>query len=85
MEQRIRRSFDYAFEPPLAQHAGGVPKLDFHRSASSRLRCSERGWCRCACSTGLDVLGFRFGNVAYCTDTNGIPEETWRRWRAWTC
>jgi phosphoribosyl 1,2-cyclic phosphate phosphodiesterase len=23
------------------------------------------------------VLGFRFGRVAYCTDTNGIPEESW--------
>ena len=22
------------------------------------------------------VLGFRFGNVAYCTDTNGIPPES---------
>jgi phosphoribosyl 1,2-cyclic phosphate phosphodiesterase len=25
----------------------------------------------------FDVLGFRVGNVAYCTDTNGIPDETW--------
>jgi phosphoribosyl 1,2-cyclic phosphate phosphodiesterase len=25
----------------------------------------------------FDVLGFRFGNVAYCTDTNFIPDETW--------
>lgn len=25
----------------------------------------------------FDVLGFRFGNVAYCTDTNLIPDETW--------
>ena len=23
------------------------------------------------------VLGFRFGNIAYCTDTNGIPPESW--------
>jgi phosphoribosyl 1,2-cyclic phosphate phosphodiesterase len=23
------------------------------------------------------VLGFRFGNVAYCTDTNEIPAESW--------
>ncbi|MEM9657581.1 MAG: MBL fold metallo-hydrolase, partial [Planctomycetota bacterium] len=22
------------------------------------------------------VLGFRFGNVAYCTDTNGVPPES---------
>jgi len=25
------------------------------------------------------VLGFRIGNVAYCTDTNEIPEESWSR------
>ena len=24
----------------------------------------------------VPVLGFRFGNVAYCTDTNGIPPES---------
>jgi phosphoribosyl 1,2-cyclic phosphate phosphodiesterase len=24
-------------------------------------------------------LGFRFGNVAYCTDTNGIPPESMSR------
>ena len=23
------------------------------------------------------MLGFRFGNVAYCTDTNGIPDASW--------
>ena len=23
------------------------------------------------------VLGFRFGNIAYCTDTNGISPEGW--------
>jgi phosphoribosyl 1,2-cyclic phosphate phosphodiesterase len=23
------------------------------------------------------VLGFRFGNVAYCTDTNHIPVDSW--------
>ena len=25
----------------------------------------------------FDVLGFRFGNVAYCTDVNKIPPESW--------
>ncbi len=24
----------------------------------------------------FQVLGFRFGNIAYCTDTNGIPPES---------
>ena len=25
----------------------------------------------------FSVLGFRIGNVAYCTDTNEIPKESW--------
>ena len=25
----------------------------------------------------FQVLGFRIGNVAYCTDTNAIPPESW--------
>jgi phosphoribosyl 1,2-cyclic phosphate phosphodiesterase len=25
----------------------------------------------------LSVLGFRFGNIAYCTDTNSIPDGSW--------
>ena len=25
----------------------------------------------------FDVLGFRFGDLAYCTDTNEIPDDTW--------
>lgn len=25
---------------------------------------------------GLEVLGFRIGNIAYCTDTNNIPDST---------
>jgi phosphoribosyl 1,2-cyclic phosphate phosphodiesterase len=25
----------------------------------------------------LEILGFRIGNVAYCTDTNEIPDATW--------
>jgi phosphoribosyl 1,2-cyclic phosphate phosphodiesterase len=29
----------------------------------------------------FQVLGFRVGNVAYCTDTNHIPDESWRHLR----
>lgn len=79
VEDRIRKSFDYAFSPEAADyHPGGVPQLEFRRIGLTpfallgvdvtpfRLRHGR-----------FDVLGFRFGNVAYCTDTNGIPEESW--------
>src|SRR5688500_10937864 len=31
VENRIRKSFDYAFKPPVEQHAGAVPQLVFRR------------------------------------------------------
>jgi len=78
VEQRIRRSFDYAFSDVQHTHAGAAPQLAFHpiglapfdvlgaRIIPLRLKHGPR----------FDVLGFRFGNVAYCTDTNGIPPES---------
>lgn len=81
VETRIRKSYDYAFDPPDDMHTGGVPKLVVHRIGLEpfevlgmrivpvRLQHGPR--CR--------VLGFRFGNVAYCTDTNGIPKASMRQ------
>lgn len=79
VERRIRKSFDYAFETDLdAVHPGAVPQLSLMRITTAafdllgarvvpiRLRHGQS-----------DVLGFRFGNVAYCTDTNAIPNESW--------
>lgn len=77
VELRIRRAFDYAFEP-VPVPGGGVPKIAFERISTApfdllgvrviplRLRHGT-----------FDVLGFRFGDLAYCTDTNLIPDETW--------
>jgi phosphoribosyl 1,2-cyclic phosphate phosphodiesterase len=79
VEQRIRESFSYAFIDREQTHLGAVPQLVFHRIGAEpffllgawivpiRLKHGPR----------FDVLGFRVGNVAYCTDTNGIPPESW--------
>lgn len=79
VEARIRKSFDYAFGPTAeGVHAGGVPLVEFHRIDTQPfdvlgarvvpIRLGHGGgW----------VLGFRIGNVAYCTDTNHIPPESW--------
>ena len=29
----------------------------------------------------FNVFGFRFGDVAYCTDVSEIPEASWRCWK----
>ena len=79
VEQRIRTSFDYAFVDVKHTHQGAIPQLDFRcitttpfealgaRVQPIRLKHGPR----------FDVLGFRVGNVAYCTDTNQIPAESW--------
>jgi phosphoribosyl 1,2-cyclic phosphate phosphodiesterase len=77
VEIRIRKAFDYAFAPaPPA--GGGVPKLTFERIGTTPFELLGATVVPLRLRHGpLDVLGFRFGNVAYCTDTSGIPDETW--------
>ncbi len=79
VEQAIRRVFSYAFTDKEQTHVGAVPQLSFSRISTDpffvlgqritpiRLKHGPR----------FDVLGFRIGNVAYCTDTNEIPKESW--------
>ena len=79
VEKRIRKAFDYAFQPmPLP--GGGVPKLEFKRIGTEPFDLLGCGVTPLRLRHGVfDVLGFRFGDVAYCTDTNFIPEETFER------
>jgi phosphoribosyl 1,2-cyclic phosphate phosphodiesterase len=81
VEARIRKSYDYAFQPARELHRGAVPQLAFRsiglepfevlgaRVTPIRLKHGKR----------FDVLGFRIGNVAYCTDANAIPQESMER------
>jgi len=79
-EESIRRVFHYAFQERLASLPPGyLPKIQFERLAPGvafevlgqtilpiRL---EHGRMR--------VLGFRVGDLAYCTDVCRIPEASW--------
>jgi phosphoribosyl 1,2-cyclic phosphate phosphodiesterase len=79
-EDSIRTVFHYAFNEHAARiPGGGVPQLRFERIAPGvpfdllgervlpiRL---EHGRFR--------VLGFRIGDLAYCTDVARIPDESW--------
>lgn len=77
VEKRIRRAFDYAFEAAPVP-GGGVPKLTFERITTAPFTLLGAHVTPLRLRHGVfDVLGFRFGNVAYCTDTNLIPDETW--------
>lgn len=79
VEKRVRRAFDYAFEPVPAP-GGGVPKIEFHRISTEPFDLLGARVVPLRLVHGsFDVLGFRFGNVAYCTDTSAIPEETFAK------
>jgi phosphoribosyl 1,2-cyclic phosphate phosphodiesterase len=81
VEERIRKSYDYAFVSAAGLHSGAVPQLVFRRIGLEpfdvlgarvtpiRLKHGKR----------FNVLGFRIGNVAYCTDVNAIPPESMDR------
>ena len=80
VEEMIRRVFHYAFEPiARSVPTGGIPQLRFERIQPGEpftvlgqrimpIRL-EHGRFR--------VLGFRIGDLAYCTDVNRIPDESW--------
>lgn len=81
VEERIRRIFDYAFDSSQPTHLGAAPLLEFHRLDEQPLHLlgAEVIPLRLEHGPRFRVLGFRIGNVAYCTDTNYIPPETLAR------
>ena len=79
VEARIRKSFDYAFAEDNHGYAGGVPQITFQPNYDRTIfRCLGQQFFPIRLMHGkFRVLGFRFGNIAYCTDTNGIDPESW--------
>jgi phosphoribosyl 1,2-cyclic phosphate phosphodiesterase len=57
---------------------GGVPKIEFQRITTDPFTLLGARVVPLRLRHGVfDVLGFRFGDLAYCTDTNEIPDATW--------
>ncbi len=81
VEARIRRVYDYAFDPSTrAYPAGGVPRLTFRRLSDEPFDVLGARVVPIPLRHGrYNVLGYRFGRLAYCTDTNGIPPESGQR------
>ena len=78
VEARIRKSFDYAFVEEARTYGGGVPQIAFTRITTEPFEILGARVMPIRLAHGrFSVLGFRFGNVAYCTDTNDIPPESW--------
>jgi phosphoribosyl 1,2-cyclic phosphate phosphodiesterase len=81
VETRIRKSFDYAFTDAADLHPGAVPQLAFRRIGleSCEVLGARITPVRLKHGKRFDVLGFRIGNVAYCTDTNAIDPDGMER------
>lgn len=80
VEARIRRSFDYAFHDYPETHQGSRPRLVFERIVEAPFELLGARIIPIPLRHGprTEVLGFRVGGVAYCTDTNHIPEPSMR-------
>jgi phosphoribosyl 1,2-cyclic phosphate phosphodiesterase len=78
VERRIRKSFDYAFQSAKRLHTGAIPQLIMRTIDLEPFQVLGATVIPVRLHHGptVPVLGFRFGNVAYCTDVNAIPPES---------
>ncbi len=78
VENRIRTSYDYAFSDREPTHPGATPQLQIEPIDHRPFEVLGVRVTPIPMKHGphFDVLGFRIGNFAYCTDTNEIPESS---------
>lgn len=78
VEKRLRHSFDYAFSDREQTHVGAIPQLVFRQISTDPFEVlgARIQPIRLLHGPRFQVLGFRVGNVAYCTDTNHVPEDS---------
>lgn len=81
VERKLRSAFDYAFTDAQQTHAGAIPRLEIHRIDTAPFQTLGTEIIPIPLKHGprFEVLGFRVGNVAYCTDCNEIPESSFER------
>lgn len=77
VEESLRMEYSYAF---AEKKYPGAPEWNVHNIDENPFKI---GNCNIIPIRGkhykLPVLGFRFGNIAYCTDMNYIPEEEYEK------
>lgn len=80
VERKIRQTFSYAFSHDVENlPAGFLPKLTFRNIDEAPFTVLGEEVLPIALEHAhFNVLGFRFGDVAYCTDVSKVPKESWR-------
>src|SRR5262249_16007232 len=80
VERKIREAFSYAFVRESEQlPLGYLPKLQCHRITEDPFFVlGHRVVPIPLIHAHFNVFGFRIDDVAYCTDVNKIPDESWR-------
>lgn len=76
--KRLKQAFSYAFAERISTHAGSAPAVDMHQIDTDPIELLGSNIIPIPLKHGphFDVLGFRVGNVSYCTDVNSIPESS---------
>ena len=79
VETVIRNTFSYAFtEHARTLPPGVLPKLEFRRITTEPFQVLGQTITPIPLKHyRFNVLGFRIGDVAYCTDVNVIPDTSW--------
>jgi len=73
----IRRVFGYMFDDYARRiPSGGIPSLDLREVPDRFELCGETVRPIPLRHGGFGVLGYRFGDMAYCTDCNEIPASS---------
>ena len=79
VRQRLKTAFDYAFHNGPDTHKGAKPSIELNAIDVAPVEILGATVIPIPLKHGprFDVLGFRVGNVAYCTDVSEIPESSW--------
>lgn len=77
VKKRLKQAFDYAFSDDEPTHVGAVPSVTLH-DIDGPFECLGATVVPVPLEHGprFQVLGFRVGDVAYCTDVKSIPESS---------
>lgn len=78
-EEIIRQAFSYAFHPKVGDlPEGAVPRMEFERVTAGEPFevLGERVVPVPLVHARFNCLGYRFGDLAYCTDVSRFPEES---------